>query len=208
MTERLQGLDSKNDTTNIVVYSSLVRVLKIFLPLAAIAIIGVLLIWPQLAAIQSVPLNKADIQALKQAETENRLLNPVFNTNDESGRPIIITATEAIQRRSDENSIELIAPSATLKDTDRSTTLNADNGHYDQLNKIIELHNNVIVRDTANNILETEQLTADIGNNSAHNDVPTTLTTPNGVITGQGGVIIENNGAKTTFKGPAKAVIK
>lgn len=207
MTQRLQGLDSRNDTTNIVVYSSLVRALKIFLPLAAIAIIGILLIWPQLAAIQSVPLGKADIQALKQAETENRLLNPVFNTNDEKGRPIIITATEAIQRRSNENSIELITPSATLKDATRSTTLNADNGHYDQLNKVIDLQNNVVVRDTQNNTLETEQLTADIGNNTAYNNVPTKLTTPNGVIEGQS-VLIENNGAKTTFKGPAKAVIK
>jgi lipopolysaccharide export system protein LptC len=205
--ERLQGLDSRQDTQNVVAYSSFIRVLKIFLPLAALGVIGILLVWPQLQKIAESPLGQLDIQALQQAETENRLLQPVFNTQDDKGRPVTITAEEAVQKKSNENLIELNKPSAILKGDDRDTTLNAEQGAFDQKNNVIILNTNVVIQDSQNNVLQTQSLTADITNNNVSSNEPTTLTTPQGKIEGQG-IIIENNGTKTIFKGPAKAVIQ
>ena len=204
---RLQGLDSRQDTQNVVGYSLIVRGLKLFLPLAALGLIGILLVWPQFKSMNVVPLTQDDVQALKQAETENRLINPVFNTEDSKGTPMTITASEAVQRRSNENIIELYDPAATMNDNQNATTLNAETGEYDKNSNIIRLEKNVTITDSRNNILETQSLTADITAGSARSDVPTKLTTPEGVIEGQG-ITIENNGAKTTFQGPAKAVIQ
>lgn len=206
--ERLQGLESRQDNTNIAVYSTFMRSLKIFMPLAALALVGILIIWPQLSSFETTPIAESDLQALQEANTENRLLQPVFNTKDDKNRPLTITAEEAVQRKSNADIVELNTPVATMQDTqDQTTTLSASQGTYDQNKKVMVLKDNVKITDTRQNVLETEELTADIPQSRVYNDVPTTLTTPDGVIQGQG-IIIENNGAKTIFKGPAKAVIQ
>ena len=165
-----------------------------------------LFLWPQLSAIKTEPLAQSDLDALKNAKTENRLLNPIYNTTDNKNRPMTITADEAIQNKSDQSSVTLVTPSATLKDNGNSTTLTANDGQYNQDDAIIHLQNKVVVQNSNETTLETEDLTADIKNGTAYSNSPAKLTTSNGVIEGQK-ITIENNGQKTIFQGPAKAVI-
>lgn len=206
MNTRLSGLENTTDYGSVKPYSAFVRLLKLVLPIFAIGIVLLLVLWPQLTAIKTEPLGKADIKALQEAKTENRLLKPVFNTQDDKNRPITITADEAIQVRTKKHIVELIKPSATLKEDDGAMVLNADHGQYDQSKKIISLQNNVSVTNEDGTILETQSLTMDIANGTAQSHAPAKLTLPNGVIEGQK-IRIENNGQKTIFEGPAKAIL-
>lgn len=203
---RLSGLDNTRDAVNTRPYTAYIRFMKLALPLFAIGLIMVLILWPQITAIKTEPLNEADLKALKRAETENRLLNPVFNTEDKDGRPITITAAQASQKKSDEGLINLTSPSATLTDQGEQSMISADEGTYNKIDKTIILNNNIVISGENKGTLTTDSLTADINNGRAESESKATLTTDQGTITGRK-IIIENNGAKTTFQGPAKAVI-
>lgn len=187
-------------------YSVFIKFMRLFLPLAAIAIVMILLLWPQISSVKIEPLNESDLQALKQAESENRLLSPVFNTQDDKGRPMVITADEAIQMRSNQNHIDLVEPSASLKGEGGNVMISGNAGQYNQADKTISLQGGVVVSDSDHNVLETESLDANIAAGTAESQTPAKLTTKNGVVTGQK-VIVEDNGQKTIFQGPAKAVI-
>lgn len=206
--ERLQGLENtrQQNPRYSTAHSAVIRSLKIVLPLSALAMVGVLLLWPRLSSIQTVPLSESDVAALQQAQKENALLDPVFSTEDDKGRPMVITATEAKQDRDTPDMIDLTTPHATLKDNGTTMTIDAERGQYDQSQKIMYLENNVTLRDSDNNILETQSLTADIAKGAAQSHSAATLTTPDGTIEGRT-IRIENNGERTIFQGPAKAVL-
>ena len=203
---RLSDLDFKNDTGNVKTYSRFIKSLQYILPIGVLAIIGILILWPQLSKIETSPLTQADIKALKRAETENTLSNPTFNTLDSKGNPVQISASNAKQNRVEKDTIILENPSASLNDNGRILQLQAKDGTYNQSNKILTLNDNVVLKDSQNNILKTQSLVADIQNNIAKSDMPTTLETKQGVISGQS-VIINHENQTTIFKGPAKAVI-
>lgn len=208
MATRLSGLNhttqQKGDVRR---YSRFITFLKLVLPLTIIGIIGLLIIWPQISHVQTVPLNQDDLKALQSAERENSLLRPVFNTLDDQGRPFSITAESARQSREAEETIFLTAPKAEIQDNQAAIYyLEAQSGIYDQNEKILTLGDGVSLRDTDNNVLTTDKLITIITQNRAQSEGPATLTTNQGKIEGQS-VIIDHQNQTTVFQGPAKAVI-
>jgi lipopolysaccharide export system protein LptC len=203
---RLQDLQNNSIALDVRGYTRFIRFLKIALPIGAIAIIGLLLLWPQLSAIQTEPLNERDLKALKQAEKQNTLLRPVFNTVDVNGKPIAIKADSAVQNRNNIDQIILTSPAATMNDNGSILEFHANDGVYNQSDKILDLANGVVLKDSNNNVLTTDSLTADINQGKAISQSPATLTTKEGVIEGQS-VIIDQQNQTTIFQGPAKAVI-
>lgn len=204
--DRLSGLDFKQEKLNVLGYSRFIKSLQYILPIGIFAIIGLLILWPQLSKIETSPLTQNDLQALQNAEKENILVQPTFNTQDEKGNPVEISASNARQSKSQENIVTLDNPSATLHDNGRILKFDATNGAYNQTTKILTLENSVVIQDSSNNILETDNITADINKNIATSNSPAKLTTPQGTLEGQS-VIIDQANQITTFKGPAKAVI-
>jgi len=204
--DRLSGLDFKNDAGNVQTYSRFIKSLQYILPLGALVIIGLLVLWPQISKIETSPLTQADLKALKSAETENTLLKPTFNTQDDKGNPVEISASNARQAKDEESIITLDNPEARIDDNGRVLQFNAQSGVYNQTSKILTLNDMVTIQDSQNNILETGNITADINKNIATSTSPAKLTTPQGTLEGQS-VIIDQANQITTFKGPAKAVI-
>ena len=206
MSERLSGLENTSNTGNVQPYSFFVKLIKFTLPLIVLAIIGILIIWPQISDIETAPLTKEDLTALQEAESENRLLNPVFNTLDSEGKPFAISAQEARQKRDDNKKLYLVSPTAEMDSNDNKLYLEAAEGEYNQEQKILVLNKGVILKDKKNNILTTESLTTSIIDGTAESQTPAKLKTDQGVIEGQA-VIIDHQKQTTTFQGPAKAVI-
>ena len=206
MSDRLSNLNQKDTSGNIQPYSRFVKSLQFILPIGALLLIGLIIIWPQITRIETEPLNERDIQALREAETNNTLLNPVFNTLDGKGNAVLISAETASQNRNDKDSVKLLNPSASMKDSNQTLEFQANEGTYNQTTKTLNLENKVVLKDDQNNILETEQLTANIEKNIATSNKPARLTTEKGYIEGQS-VIIDQENQTTIFKGPAKAVI-
>ena len=132
MSDRLSGLETTRTTTpDVQPYSYFIRMIKVVLPLIVFIIIGLLLIWPQISDIETAPLTQQDISALQEAQSENLLLNPVFNTLDDKGKPFSITAHEARQNRDDRDKIVLTAPAAEMNNDDNIH--GSDGGHYVRL---------------------------------------------------------------------------
>lgn len=208
MADRLSSLTRKNKPqSDIQRYSRFIRFMKLLLPLMLVGIIGLLIIWPQISQVETVPLNQDDLRALQSAERENRLLRPVFNTLDNQGRPFSITAESARQSREAQETVFLTAPQAEIHDDTESVySLEAKTGTYDQNAKILILGDGVLLRDTDDNVLTTDRLITDIPQNRAQSEGPATLTTRMGTIEGQS-VIIDHQKQTTVFQGPAKAVI-
>tara|TARA_B100001750_G_C15440499_1_gene563287 strand:+ start:260 stop:889 length:630 start_codon:yes stop_codon:yes gene_type:complete len=207
MSDRLSGLETTRTTTpDVQPYSYFIRMIKVVLPLIVFIIIGLLLIWPQISDIETAPLTQQDISALQEAQSENLLLNPVFNTLDDKGKPFSITAHEARQNRDDRDKIVLTAPAAEMNNDDNTFYLEAENGEYDQMRKTLILNNDVVLKDKKNNVLTTQDLTTSIADGKARSNSPAKLTTTQGSIEGQS-VIIDQQNQTTTFQGPAKAVI-
>jgi LPS export ABC transporter protein LptC len=203
---RLSDLQNNSETGNVHLYSRFIKSLRIILPLAVLGIVGILFLWPQLTKIETVPLTQQDVKALKQAETENRLLNPIFTTVTVDGKPVSVTAASARQSKSNDDQIFLTDPFATMADNGNQLELKASTGVYNQNQKILNLSNGVEIKDEQNNVLTTRNMTADMNNNIARSNTEATLTTDIAVITGQS-VTIDQINQKTIFHGPARAVI-
>lgn len=208
--ERLSGLSARDSvaaSANIHRYSRFTKAIKIIMPLCVLAIIGLLVAWPNLRELEMAPLTKDDVNALREAETQNTLVRPVFNTNDSKGRPVSIKADDARQNRNNADDIMLTNPQAEFQGGDNSALqIMAVQGQYNQADRRLLLNNNVVVEDEVGNRLETEGLEADLQNDTAKSNQPATLTTPYGTIKGQS-VIMDRKTQTTTFQGPAKAVI-
>jgi lipopolysaccharide export system protein LptC len=206
MADRLSGLDNQRISGNVQPYSSFVRWIKIILPLSVLGIVGLLILWPQIMKVETAPLTREDITALKEAERENRLLQPVYNTLDSKGNPVLITAQEARQNRDEKNKVYLINPSAEMTETDNILSFHASEGEYDQTRELLILNKGVTLKDQKNNILTTESLTTSIIGGTAESNAPAKLTTEHGTIEGES-VKIDYEKQTTIFQGPAKAVI-
>jgi LPS export ABC transporter protein LptC len=203
---RLSSLKVRSNKGNVRTYSRFIRSLKIAFPLIIIALIGLLIIWPQLSNIAEAPLTKDDLTALQEAERENILLNPVFNTLDAKQRPLSISAAEARQNRDEQDKIYMAQPRAAIIEDNRHLNLSSGHGIYDQANETLILIDAVKMKDNQGNVLSTEKLTTDITNSVTRSESEAVLTTPQGTIHGQS-VILDHANETTTFQGPAKAVI-
>ena len=175
--ERLSGLQSHKDVVDVRPYSNLLRLIRAIIVIGVILILAVLIAWPQLSSIETSPLSAEDVKALKQAETENTLLRPVFNSTDSKGNPMVITADQAKQYRDADNIVILNAPQAQLS-TDGGTPVHiqANSGIFDQNTETLELNEDII--------LDMDQ----------------------GTITG-GKLLIDQQKQTITFQGQTKAVI-
>lgn len=203
---RLQDIENTSIARNVQPYSNFVRAVRLFLPVGILGIIGVLVLWPTLQKIQTEPLTNKDLTALQQAETQNKLLSPTFNTQDSKGRLVKIEAEEATQNKSSGHLIHLKTLSAQMDEGENAVQFEADQGIYDQDKKIITLNDNVKIHGKDDIVLTTESLEANIHTGIATSSSPAILETQQGVINGQS-VIIDQNAQTTTFQGPAKAVI-
>jgi LPS export ABC transporter protein LptC len=203
---RLQDIENTSVAQNVQPYSNFVRGVRLFLPVGILAIIGVLILWPALQKIQTEPLTEQDLAALKQAETQNKLLSPTFNTQDSKGRLVKIEAKEAVQNKSSGNLIHLKTLNAQMDEGKNAIQFEANNGIYDQDKKIILLNDDVKIHGKNDSLLTTQNLKANIDTGVATSSSPAILEIQQGVIQGQS-VIIDQNAQTTTFQGPAKAVI-
>lgn len=212
-TERLKALDDRGKPRTSGAhhtYTALVQKLRWALPLSALIIVAVLMIWPKIEVEFSdrrFAPSKLDKAALEQAATENRLLNANFSSTDSKDRPFTINASEAVQENNNPDVILLQNPRGTLRIDDAETgKAESKNGLYEQTRQFLTLNDDVVITRTDGTILRTQTLSIDLFNNEAKTDVPVTIDGPQGHLTAQG-MDIQQNGLVTIFPGPAKLIL-
>lgn len=185
-------------------YTRFVRGMRLLLPLVALGMLGLVVVWPQ--------LNETEVVATQEvagppAVGKNELINPRFESEDSQSQPFTITATRAVQSARDPELVQLEKPMAdiTLKD---GTWLagSADSGFYQQEAEKLMLEGSVkLYHDDGYEIL-TEKLFLDIKSEEAWSDTPVYGQGPAGTLTASG-VRLSRQNDILIFTGPAKLVL-
>jgi len=192
-------------------YSGFVTKLRWILPISAVVIVTILMIWPKIQIEISqnrfapAPVDRA---ALEKAAAENRLANAKFSSIDGKGRPFSITAAEAVQDSKTPDNVILQTPSGTLKmNGDVTMTANAKGGIYQQEKQVLELNENVVLTRSDGTTLQTQTMLIDLATSNVSASTPVEIDGPQGHLTAQS-MTMTNGGATTIFKGPVKLILK
>lgn len=160
-------------------YSRFVSAMKVALPAAALAMVGLLAAWPSLNELPS-PRIAADRGQLE-------MINPRYFSADEQKQPYSVTAAKADRSSEDENLVLLDQPQAEMTENDGSwVTIRSNQGWYDQQTGILRMRGEVhILRDDGNEFT-TDEADADVRKGTAWGDVAVVGQGPQGEINANG----------------------
>jgi lipopolysaccharide export system protein LptC len=185
-------------------HSSIVRSMRLLLPIAALAVIVVIMAWKSdNTPVTAVPREQISPQTVSQ----NELINPKFQSEDNSGQPYSITADKATQNAEDMNTLLLQKPVAdmTLK-SGGAVKVTATNGQYKQEQKGLTLDGNVTVHHNSGYEIQTEKMNVDVTGQIITSDSPVTGHGPEADISATG-LNVNGNSKIVIFNGPAKLIL-
>lgn len=189
-------------------YTRFVKYMRYILPLLAVALIVVVVTWPEMDD-KIVVVQKEDIIPSSQTTIgENELLNPRFETTDAQNQPVNVTATRALQNQENPNLVKLEKPTANLKTKEgASVNIEAIGGTYEQETEKLFLQNDVKIKHESGYELTGEELRVDMKTQEAFSDKDVTIDGPDATIQAKG---LEGNmgDGVLIFKGPATLTIK
>ena len=122
-------------------HSRLIRTLRVLLPVAMAAIVGLLaaqVVWKSLSEQPS---------AQREARTAIRLVNARFVGRVEDGRGFMIGAKQAIRSEDDYQSVSLIDPMLTVGEGEGSSRVIARIGNFNERDKMLRLRGDVRIDD-------------------------------------------------------------
>jgi lipopolysaccharide export system protein LptC len=120
-------------------YSRFVNLMKLVLPLMALALLAAIVAWPgmQVAKPGALPLSFTDIKTDDNGLT---MASPRYIGTDESGQPFTVTAESATQDKADADRVDMVKPEADMT-TKGGTWINvaATTGTYLPKTKMLHL---------------------------------------------------------------------
>ncbi len=185
-------------------HSAVVRSMRLLLPIAALAVIVVIMAWKSdNTPVTAIPREEISPQTVSQ----NELINPKFQSEDNSGQPYSITADKATQNAEDMNTLFLQKPIAdmTLNSGD-AVSLTATNGEYKQEQKGLSLDGDVTVHHNSGYEIQTEKMNIDVTGQIITSDTPVTGHGPQADISATG-LNVNGNSKIVIFNGPAKLIL-
>ncbi len=186
-------------------YSRYVRSLRLALPVVALAIVVVLMVWSDRdTQIKAVP--RTDISP--QTVTRNELINPKFQSEDSNSQPYTITADKATQNASNMDNILLDKPVADISlKSGNWIAIKAAQGEYNQKSGLLQLDGSVQMNHDTGYELQSDHMNIDVDQQTLMSDVAVTGHGPAAEISAQG---LEADGKTDTviFKGPAKLILR
>ena len=185
----------------------ILRWVRLSLPLAALAIVAIVMAWPQMET-NITPIPKEDV--LPANVGRNELINPRFESEDSQAQPYNVTADSATQDNTDPNLIIMQKPKAELKlNSGEWLAGEADTGHYQQENKTLALRGQVrLFQNTTTTtnaqpyIMHTDMLDIDMNTRRAQTTSAVSGQGPAGTIRATG-MIADANAGTLIFTGPA-----
>lgn len=186
-------------------HSSLVRKLRLLLPLAALAIVVVMFSWSDMDKI-SAPVPREKISP--QTVGKNELLSPKFQSEDSNRQPYTITAEKAFQKSENLDQVILDKPVADINLKDGTwVALEAATGDFSQSSGNLVLDGQVKVFHDSGYELHTDHMDIDIKNETLSSTKPVTGHGPGADIEASG---LTGTGDNKTliFTGPAKLILR
>ncbi len=201
MSDKLQWL--KVDTNKQAGNNRYVAVARVLLPLLAILLLGISIIWSQ--AGPSIEVKKIDM-----SEVQNTLETARFTSVDKDGQPFVVEADKVTQQDPTTMEATLAAPRGSMKTKAGETmSLSAKDGLYDHNAQALKLNGDVVIKRDDGLTLETEALDVDLAGKNATGDKPVTAHTDKGdVLKAKSGIDVTEGGEKILFKGPASLTLQ
>ena len=201
--KRLDDLDVSDDQVAVVNrgYSRFVRSMRLLIPLVAVALMVVVITWPEME--DKVAIIPKETLIPQSDMGENELLSPNFETTDAQQNPVRVTADRAVQNQDDPNLVKLDNPNADLKLKDGSgLQIEADKGVFEQEVEKLFLEQNVVLQHESGYELQAEELRVNMQSREAFSDKDVFVTGPEAKIQATG---LEGNVEEgiLIFKGPA-----
>lgn len=186
-------------------HSSAVRVMRLVLPVAALAVVAVLITWKNdNAPVTPIPREKISPQTV----TQNELIKPKFQSEDSSNQPYTITADKATQNTDDMDAVILDNPVADMTLTSGDTvSIKAVNGTYRQSAKILSLRGDIAVTHHGGYDIHTEALDIDVAGQTITSNQPVTATSPTARIESSG-LTVDGAAKIITFTGHTTLTLK
>lgn len=187
-------------------YSRFVGLMKVVLPAAAAALLGLLVAWPSLGPQRertNVGFSQRDATRIDTLSVRN----PRYYGTDEKNLPFTITADIATQTDPKTTMVTLEKPVADLVRADgKGIVIDANIGFYRQVDDTLDLMGHVdFFRDDGYE-LHTESARILVGSGGATGDQPTEGQGPAGKLNGEG-FVVKDRGREIVFTGHSKAVL-
>ena len=181
----------------------LIRLLRLFLPIAALGIVALVLALPRMDQIKPV----AQPAGARRTASTNELVNPHYEGTDASGQPYTATAIKAVQSAGNPDILLLDQPRGHAISGGRALDGRADKGTYHQQERLLYLEDNVQAHDAYGNHMEGSRLSVDLDNHRASTDMPVRGDGPDASIAASG---LQADMATGTliFTGPATLTLK
>lgn len=188
--------------------SRLVVLMKLVLPALALAIIALIISWPQLIPDHTKFRLGDKMKNVLVAATDGLSMDqPRYVGVDEEHRPYEVTATRASQDGHNDDRLDLVNPQADLAVSEGEwMALSAATGVYDKKQQTIDLSGGVTVfHDRGYTVMsDTARVLLDKG--MATSDDPVSAHGQSGIATGEG-FRIYDRGERIVFTGKSKVVL-
>ena len=181
--------------------------MKLFLPMAALALIVLIAVWPHLQPEDSrFRIGFAVLGA--RVETENpSMVNARYVGTDQDNQPFSVTADLAKNLLMGASVVELEMPKADIGLEDGTwLVLTAEAGNYDRATKRLNLVGAVNLFHDSGYEIRTPEADVDLDKGIAHGDKPVEGHGPFGELKAEG-FRLENKGKLITFTGKARLLI-
>jgi lipopolysaccharide export system protein LptC len=187
-------------------YSVFVRIAKRVLPLVALGLIALVVLWPQLEEVDA-PSGPAEVDRAAPGG-DSTIVNPRYTSIDEAGRPFTIHGTEARQGEAGPQVVEIENPEAEMTLSGGGwASLLADFGVYDREADDVYLRGNVEIFRDDGYAMRTEEMHIDLGEGTAWGDAPVEAAGPGGTIRSQG-FRVGPDGEAVIFTGQSRMVLR
>lgn len=187
-------------------YSRFVGMMKIALPSAAAALLGLVVIWPKVAPRDSVFRHAFANFNIKAIDTQS-MQNPHYYGTDNQNVPFSVTANYATQVDVQNNVLSLDVPVADFTRKDGTgVILNADSGLFRQKDEILDLLGHVDLYMDNGFEMHSNSARLFVKTGDAAGDDPVHAQNPGGVIDGEG-FRMQDRGHAISFTGHCVAVL-
>ena len=161
-------------------YDALVTLLKIALPVAAVALLALIVVWPLMSAREFSFLLSKDKVAM--ANDRLRLDNAVYRGQTGKGQPFVIRAGGAVQHSSAVPIVELRSLDATLQMDDGPARVTAPSGKYDMDKDRLNIAGPVKVDGSAGYSLDSQGVEVSLIDRTVKTDQPVSGKLPIGTF--------------------------
>ncbi len=187
-------------------YSMIVGILKILLPVLAVALILLVVVWPELS--RDGGDFRVRVSDISLDQTDNlTMLNARFEGVDDKNRSYMLTADEATQTAGDENLIRLELPKGDITLEDGTwMAVTARNGRYRRDTQMLDLNGEVTLFHDRGFELRTKAAQVDLEAGVARGSEDVEGQGPFGDLEAEGFEVLDR-GARVLFTGKSRAVL-